>query len=172
MPRYVKLETALGSYSFPTEFVEIKNYIGDYLDEQDRNEYSKQFMLDRFSLKLQSLKRTYIDKVFALYDYYIEGKSKRYSRHLYDLYMLTPLIKFDNHFKLLIEEIRLHRKKMPNCPSAQDGISVNSIIKEFCKNEFYKTDYLSITNYFTNYPIEYDKVIKNIIELTNKDLFK
>ena len=171
MPQYVKLETALGSYSFPTEVVEIKNYIGDYLDEHGKNKYSKKFMLDKFSMKLQSLERTYIDKVFALCDYFVEGKSKRYSRHLYDIYMLTPLMKFDDNFKLLIEEIRLHRKNMPNCPSAQDGISVNSIIKEFCKNEFYKIDYLSITNYFTNHPIEYDKVIKNILELTNKDLF-
>lgn len=171
MPQYVKLETALGSYSFPTEVVEIKNYIGDYLDEHDKNEYSKQFMLDRFSMKLQSLERTYIDKVFALCDYYIEGKSKRYSRHLYDVYMLTPLMNFDDNFKLLIEEIRLHRKNMPNCPSAQDGVSVNNLIKEFCENKFYKEDYLSITNYFTSHPVEYKLVIENILELTNKNIF-
>ena len=131
MPQYVKLETALGSYSFPTEVVEIKNYIGDYLDEHGKNEYSKKFMLDKFSMKLQSLERTYIDKVFALCDYYIEGKSKRYSRHLYDIYMLTPLMKFDDNFKSLVEEIRLHRKNMSNCPSAQDGVSINNLIKEF-----------------------------------------
>lgn len=32
-------------------------------------------------MNLQSLERTYIDKVFALCDYYLQGKSKRYSRH-------------------------------------------------------------------------------------------
>lgn len=165
MPQYVKLETALGSYSFPTEVVEIKNYIGDYLDEHGKNEYSKQFMLDKFSMKLQSLERTYIDKVFALCDYFIEGKSKRYSRHLYDIYMLTPLMKFDDNFKLLIEEIRLHRKNMPNCHSAQDDVSINRLITKFCVNEFYKEDYLSITNYFTSHPVEYKLVIENILEL-------
>lgn len=171
MPQYVKLETALGSYSFPTEVVEIKNYIGDYLDEHGKNEYSKQFMLDKFSMKLESLERTYIDKVFALCDYFIEGKSKRYSRHLYDIYMLTPLMKFDDNFKLLIEEIRLHRKNMPNCPSAQDDVSINRLITKFCENEFYKEDYLSITYYFTSHPVEYKLVIENILELTNKNIF-
>lgn len=36
LPQYVKLETALGSYAFPTEKVEIGNYIGDYLKEKGR----------------------------------------------------------------------------------------------------------------------------------------
>ena len=95
----------------------------------------------------------------------------RDSRHLYDIYMLTPLMNFNDNFKSLIEEIRLHRKSMPSCPSAQEGVSVNNLIKEFCENRFYKEDYLSITNYFTNRPIEYDKVINNILELANKNLF-
>ena len=60
---------------------------------------------------------------------------------------------------------------MSICPSAQDGISINDIIKEFCQNDFYKEDYLSITNYFINHPVEYYDVIKNILDLTNKNLF-
>ena len=35
LPQYVKLETALGSYSFPTQAVEIRNYIGDYLKRRE-----------------------------------------------------------------------------------------------------------------------------------------
>ena len=95
LPQYVKLETALGSYSFPTQVVEIRNYIGDYLEGRGRADLAEQFSLGRFSMNLQSLERTYIDKVFALCDYYLQGRSKRCSRHLYDIYKLTPLIKFD-----------------------------------------------------------------------------
>ena len=171
MPQYVKLETALGSYSFPTEIVEIGNYIGDYLDESGKSEYANQFMLDRFSMRLQSLERTFIDKVFAICDYFIEGKSKRYSRHLYDIYMLTPLMTFDEKFKTLVEEIRVHRKSMPNCPSAKDGISINQTLKKLCDTDFYKEDYLSITNYFTNHPVKYDNVIANISDLIEKNMF-
>ena len=90
--QYIKLETALGSYAFPTELVEIHNYIGDYLEKRNRKDIAQQFFLDRFSMNLQSLERTYIDKIFALCDYYIQGKSKRYSRHLYDIYKLILMI--------------------------------------------------------------------------------
>lgn len=128
-------------------------------------------MLDQFSMKLQSLERTYIDKVFALCDYYIQRKSKRYSRHLYDIYMLTPLMSFDTHFKRLVEEIRLHRQSMPNCPSAQEGVSIVKLVKEFCRNDFYKEDYLSITNYFTNHPINYNAVIDNLLGVLEEGAF-
>ena len=90
LPQYIKLETALGSYAFPTQSLEIHNYIGDYLEKRNRIDLAKQFSLDRFSMNLQSLERTYIDKIFvqslertyidkifALCDYYIQGKSKK-----------------------------------------------------------------------------------------------
>ena len=112
LPQYVKLETALGSYSFPTQAVEIRNYIGDYLERRGRTDLAEQFSLGRFSMNLQSLERTYIDKVFALCDYYLQGRSKRCSRHLYDIYKLTPLIKFDDGFAVLIGEVREHRSRM------------------------------------------------------------
>lgn len=122
LPQYVKLETALGSYSFPTQVVEIRNYIGDYLEGRGRTDLAEQFSLGRFSMNLQSLERTYIDKVFALCDYYLQGRSKRCSRHLYDIYKLTPLIKFDDGFAVLIGEVREHRSRMQVCPSAKDEV--------------------------------------------------
>ena len=82
LPQYIKLETALGSYAFLTELVEIHNYIGDYLEKRNRKDIAQQFFLDRFSMNLQSLERTYIDKIFALCDYYRQGKSQRSSRHV------------------------------------------------------------------------------------------
>ena len=38
LPQYVKLEMALGSYAFPTQSVEIHNFIGDYLENRDRKD--------------------------------------------------------------------------------------------------------------------------------------
>lgn len=46
LPQYVKFETALGSYSFPKEMVEIRNYIGDYLTERQREDLAEQFSLN------------------------------------------------------------------------------------------------------------------------------
>lgn len=171
LPQFVKLEMALGSYSFPTEVIEIGNYIGDYLNENGYKEIVEKYQLSRFSMKLQALERTYIDKIFALCDYYIQGKSKRYSRHLYDLYKLTPMMKFDEDFIRLVEEIRKHREGMKICPSAKEGINITTIVAEFCNNDFYKEDYQAITSYFSADYVSYEDVIENMRKIVG-DLFK
>ena len=159
LPQYVKLETALGSYSFPTQIVEIRNYIGDYLEGRKRRDMAEQFSLGRFPMKLQALERTYIDKVFALCDYYLQGRSKRRSRHLYDIYKLTPLIRFDEKFAALIKEVREHRSKMKVCPSAQNTVDVPAVILEFCDNSFYREDYQTVTSYFVADFVPYEEAI-------------
>ena len=171
LPQYVKLETALGSYSFPTQEVEIRNYIGDYLEGRGRTDLAEQFSLGRFSMNLQSLERTYIDKVFALWDYYLQGRSKRCSRHLYDIYKLTPLIKFDDGFAVLIGEVREHRSRMQVCPSAKDAVDVSAVIMEFCDNSFYREDYQAITSYFAADAVPYDEAIGQMRALAASDLF-
>ena len=171
LPQYVKLETALGSYSFPTQEVEIRNYIGDYLEGRGRADLAEQFSLGRFSMNLQSLERTYIDKVFALCDYYLQGRSKRCSRHLYDIYKLTPLIKFDDGFAVLIGEVREHRFRMQVCPSAKDAVDVSAVIMEFCDNSFYREDYQAITSYFAADAVPYDEAIGQMRALAASDLF-
>lgn len=171
LPQYVKLETALGSYSFPTQAVEIRNYIGDYLERRGRTDLAEQFSLGRFSMNLQSLERTYIDKVFALCDYYLQGRSKRCSRHLYDIYKLTPLIKFDDGFAVLIEEVREHRSRMQVCPSAKDTVDVPAVILEFCDNSFYREDYQAVTSYFAADAVSYDEAIGQMRVIAASGLF-
>ena len=77
MLQNVKLETALGSYAFPTVVITIDNFIGNYLKGIGKESLAKQYSLDDFQMKIQSLERTYIDKIFALCDYYINGRVKR-----------------------------------------------------------------------------------------------
>ena len=170
LPQFVKLETALGSYSFPTQTVEIGNYIGDYLEAVGRTDIVEKFRLAKFSMKVQTMERAYIDKVFALCDYYLQGRSKRYSRHLYDIYKLTPLIKFDEKFLALVKETRAHRAKMPICPSAQE-VNVSAVIEKFCDEEFYREDYQAITGYFTSDFVAYDDVISNIRKIAESRVF-
>lgn len=162
LPQFVKLETALGSYSFPTEVIEIGNFIGEYLAEKGRIDIAEKYQLSKFSMKLQALERTYIDKVFALCDYYLQGKSKRYSRHLYDLYKLAPMIEVDDEFMQLVKEIRKHRAGMEICPSAKEGVDVTAIMQEFCDNDFFKEDYQAITSYFAADYVSYEDVIENM----------
>lgn len=155
----VKLETALGSYSFPTQLVTIDNYIGEFFLKRQRPDLAEKYHLEFFEMKLQSLERTYIDKIFALCDYYMLGKSKRYSRHLYDIYKLTDKIDVESTIENLYEEIRKHREKLMNCPSAEDGVDVSNLINAFCDDGFFKNDYQEITNYFSEDFVEYEDTI-------------
>jgi hypothetical protein len=109
----------------------------------------------------------HIDKIFALCDYYIRGKSKRYSRHLYDIYKLAGRIDFDDSFMKLYEEIRGHRQKMKICPSAEDGANVPALIREFCDNDFYKEDYQAITRYFSDDFVAYEDAIDQMRKLAD-----
>lgn len=161
----VKLETALGSYAFPTEMVSIGSYIGDYFVKRDRLDLAEKYMLDAFDMKLQSIERTYIDKIFALCDYYVQGKSKRYSRHLYDIYKLTGKIDVENALVNLYDEIREHRQKMRNCPSSEDGVNISELINAFCDDDFFKNDYQEITNYFSDDYVAYEDTIAQMRKL-------
>lgn len=122
-------------------------------------------------MNLQSISRTYIDKVFALCDYYMQGKSKRYSRHLYDLYKLKECVTFDEEFRRLIGEVRKHRENMKICPSARKDVNIPALIHEFCEKEFYRQDYIDITEYFVDDNVEYRQAVDEILALADSGMF-
>ena len=64
---YVKLETALMSYSYPTEEKEITSIIFDCLATKEA-EILRDYGLEPFKMKTQALSRTIIDKIFAVCD--------------------------------------------------------------------------------------------------------
>lgn len=166
----VKMEVSLGSIAFPTIRLPIDSYIYQYLKEENMD-IVKEYELEPFEMILQSLERTFIDKVFALCDYYIEGKVKRHSRHIYDLYMMFSKITLDNEFKRLVSNIRKHRASMAVCPSAQPEINISKLLKEIIEKEVYKADYKEITLYFQNEPLEYDKAISVLTKVINSGVF-
>lgn len=167
----VKVETALASYSFPTEKIEIDSYVRQYL-AIDNKDLIDEYGLELFEMNLQAIGRTYIDKVFALCDYYMQGKSKRYSRHLYDLYKLREHVVFDEEFVRLIKEVRNHRAKMKICPSAKEGVNIPALIHEFCEKEFYRQDYINITEYFVDDMVGYERAVDQIICLADSGMFE
>ena len=54
-------------------------------------DYAEEFSLIPFSMKIQGIDRTLADKIFAICDYYLQGKEQKHSRHIYDIYKLLPL---------------------------------------------------------------------------------
>ena len=166
----VKMEISLGSTSFPTVQLPVSSYVYEYLSKENMN-IVDEYGLRPFTMTLQSLERTFADKVFAICDYYLQGKTKRHSRHIYDLYMLLPHITLNDEYKALVAEIRAHRAKMQICPSAQPEVNINEILDRIIQEDVYRADYNEITSYFQNHPIEYNEVISALKEIIKTNIF-
>lgn len=163
----VKLETALVSYSFPTEERDVDSIIYGAIKDS-ASDIISDYGLEPFSMKVQSVSRTFIDKIYALCDYYMEDKTKRFSRHLYDLHMLYPTITVDDSFMGLIQQVREHRSKLPICPSAKEGVDIKSLITEFLDKEFYKSDYDNITRTLISDDVTYEQTSLTLREIAEK----
>ena len=166
----VKMEVSLGSVSFPTIKLLVDSYVYQYL-QQENEDIIREYQLQPFEMTLQSLERTFADKVFAICDYYISGKIQRNSRHIYDLYMLLPRIDLTEEYKELVSEIRLHRAKLSICPSAQEGVVISEILEKIIKDEVYRSDYEAITIYFQHHPVGYKEAISAIRTIIASDVF-
>ena len=155
------------SYSFPTEEREVGNLIYSAVKE-DIPDLVTDYGLSPFVMKVQSVSRTFIDKIFALCDYYLEKKTKRYSRHLYDIHMLYPSITIDDTFKELVEQVREHRKRLPICPSARDGVDIKALIGEFLDSDFYRQDFAEKTKGLLSDNITYGQTAVTLREIVEK----
>lgn len=172
IPPYVKLETSLMSYSFPTEEKALGNYILDALGGEEK-ELIETYDLEAFPMRVQSLNRTLIDKVFAVCDYYMQGKDRRNARHLYDIYRLTERVEIDEGFLRLVNEVRLHRVKMgPEiAPAAPLDVDILKIVQKICDEDFYKDDYKETTLKLISDSLEYEMLKNHYKELVMR-IFK
>lgn len=79
----------------PTETLEIESYLAKYLKKIGKEEFIPTFGLESFEIEILSVKRTFIEKVFAVLDYTFEKnpeeKLGNKIRHLYDIHKLYQL---------------------------------------------------------------------------------
>lgn len=136
----VFLETSYTAVSFPVVELDVHNYIGDMMTEEAPN-YIKQYQLSPFKMKVQGLDRTLADKVFAICDYYLQGKVNGHSRHLYDIFKLLPFVPQNEEFKNLVQDVRTVRAESPVCPSAKEGVDVPALLKKIIEENTYRPDY-------------------------------
>ena len=171
IPPYVKLETSLMSYAFPTEERELSNYILDVLGTAEE-ELMRTYDLTPFSMRVQSLNRTLIDKIFAVCDYYMQGKNHRNARHLYDIYKLSEQIEIDDRFLKLVSEVRHHRIGLgPQiAPAAPLDVDILSLAEALCDQDFYKDDYEETTVKLISDSLSYD-VVKNRYRMLAERIF-
>ena len=82
------VETYVPIKTFPSEQKLVSSYILEFLELEKENQLIQQFQLEPFILNVQRIDRTFIDKIFAVCDYYEQKKFDRNSRHLYDLHKI------------------------------------------------------------------------------------
>jgi len=167
----VKMEVSLAALSFPTVELPVESYVYQYLIRENAD-IVDEYDLHPFTMKVQGIDRTLADKVFAICDYYIQGKTKRYSRHIYDIYMLLPKVALSDEFKELVKQVRTVRAEMSICPSAAEGVDVPALLQEIIDKEVYKEDYASITTYFQRQPLSYEEAIGAVKIIADSGIFK
>lgn len=130
----VLLETSYTAVSFPTVLLPVHSYIGEMMEKEAPDAISD-FMLTPFEMKVQGIDRTLADKVFAVCDYYLEGKVTKHSRHLYDIYKLLPLVPQNEDFKELVHEVREVRSHSSICPSAAAEVDIPKLIEKIIEEK-------------------------------------
>ena len=169
IPSAVIIETSLMSYSFPTNVREISNYLYEHLKDV-QYETLVQYCLLPFEMRVQSLERTLIDKVFAVCDYYLLNRAKKNARHLYDIYKLQKFVHIDDEFLKLVKEVRKHRLSLGNeiAPASDFNIDIRQIALEICESDFYRQDYEETTVFMISEKIAYEAVCDNYLNIVRK----
>jgi Uncharacterized conserved protein len=166
----VIMETSFTEVSFPTVTLAVGSYIGELLQEE-APEMLTEYSLTPFEMKVQGLDRTLIDKVFAVCDYYLSGRVKKHSRHIYDIYKLSPLVRQDDDFRKLIQEVRDVRSKASICLSAQPDVNVTELLHKIIHDEVYKEDYNTLTVRLLKEKVDYNEAIQALRKIADSGFF-
>lgn len=161
LPQIV-LETSYTTPAFPTVALPVETIIEEYLVKSAMSDFFATYGLASFEMQVQSLERTLADKIFAICDYYILGKSTRYSRYLYDIHKLMSKVELDEEFRELVKAVRLARTSKENCPSAKDGVDVPKLIQAIIDESYFKSDYEGLTSKILYEQIDYDVAVDSL----------
>ncbi len=159
IPQEIIIETSYYQKVYPVEVREVKSYIGAFCVKQGI-ELPIPFEATEFNMLVQSLERTFIDKVFAVCDYKIQDMQDRDSRHLYDIAKILPEIELSKSMVDLIDLVRKDRMLSKNNPSAQPQYNITEMLKEIIRGRFYEMDYNSITKKLLYEDISYDEAVE------------
>ncbi len=167
LKNHLQVETMIKIKAYPNQEMKAASMIYDYLAQEGFDEMIQEYELEPFVVKVQSVERTFIDKVFALADYYLSDNVTEHSRHIYDLYKLLDRVALDESFRELYEKVRLEREPHQVCLSAKDNVDMVATLTEIVEKEAYRSDYNNITSLLVFEKIEYDEaiiVLKKVID--------
>ncbi len=171
IPLELIVETNFYQAVYPIEIRGVGSFVGRFCSERGI-ELPIPFEAAFVSIQVQSLQRTFIEKVFAICDYWIQDMQDRDSRHLYDIAKLLPKIRITNDMDDLIDKVREDCMGSKNHPSAQPEHDIPQMLKEIIKSRFYEPDYNRITKRLLYEDVSYDEAVENgIAKVAEMDIF-
>lgn len=171
MPMEIIIETSFYQNVYPIEKHNIGSFVGNFCKNNDIT-IPVPFEAANVTMNVQSLERTFVDKVFAICDYYIQDMQDRDSRHLYDICKLLPEIKLDKELSYLIDVVRDDRMISKNNPSAQLKYNIPEMLKEIISSHFYERDYRDVTQKLLYEKVDYNQAItEGIAVVAKSDVF-
>lgn len=172
IPLEIIIETNYYQAVYPAKKCVVGSFVGKFCKERDI-ELPIPFDSAEVTMNVQSIERTFIDKVFAVCDYKIQNMQDRDSRHLYDICKLIGKVDFNSEFEVLIERVREDRMQLKNNPSAQPQYNINEMLREIIRSRFYEPDYKNVTQKLLYEDISYDYAVENgIAKIVETDLFE
>lgn len=165
------VETAVYIRAYPSRRMPASSFIYDYLAQTDRFDLINAYDLAPFELNVQSSERTFIDKLYALGDYYLDNKVTEHSRHIYDLYKLSSVVEINENLRLLAKNVAADRKPHRTCLSVQDGVDMHQLLQEIIDKDAYKRDYETITAALLFEKVNYRTAIAALQKIVDSELF-
>lgn len=163
------IETSVMTPITPTASQMVTSFITNYLSEIGKAEIVERYSLEPFEVKVTTLERSLCDKVFAICDYYLEGKDLRKpSRHIYDVHKLLAEVQLDGELRTLLNKVRQERRESSlNCPSAEENVNLAGVLTEIVDSEAYRPGYENTTMSLLNVDedVSYDAAIGSTREI-------
>lgn len=171
LKEHLLVETLVDIKAFPCERLQATSIIYDYLNDNGYHDLIAQYSLEPFELNVQVATRTFIDKLYALGDYYLDDTVQEHSRHIYDLYKLSDIVSLNADLKQLVSEVFEERKPIERCRSAKDGVDMNALLQEIIDKDVYKKDYEELTSKMLFEEVPYSTAIKMLQKIVDHKLF-
>ena len=171
IPLEIIIETSYYQSVYPVDKHVVGSFVGRFC--LDRNIILPvPFEAAEVMMNVQSVERTFVDKVFAVCDYKIQNMQDRDSRHLYDICKLLREVELNEELDKLIDMVRDDRMQSKNNPSAQLDYYIPDMLKEIIRSRFYEPDYKNVTQKLLYEDISYDYAIENGIAIVaESDVF-
>jgi hypothetical protein len=169
---YIIVETIVVYRPYPIREMEISNYITKYLKKNNRTDLIEKYVLFPFVMPIQTIERTFVDKLFAICDYHLGKEYDRYSRHIYDIHMIwnSGKLKKDLMQEIVPDVIKDRQLFGNRNLSCQPEAAPNEILKEIVALKVYEEDYNGVTSKFIYKSVDYNTCIESLKEIIDLNI--